>query len=252
MDKLSRRLAGAVVTIVDGPLAGTTARSNAAGRFEFKADASGTVTLRASHDGFQTQIATTRWEPVAFDAEIGWPFWLESLAPPIGLEPGAYSLSVAVDLANARDWKERPDAPCAGFPVELASRSYRAEIKETAPPGHYTHAVTAEDATLRWHDLFALFVAGSYVGFAMEGGVGAGLYEDFPGFRYLEIGGHPTQEPALRSGPSVSIPFAGAISYCRLKSGRALNDDCYQVPPDQILEHHVCFFDRATLVFTKR
>jgi hypothetical protein len=106
MDKLSRRLAGAVVTILDGPLTGTTARSDAAGRFEVKANASGNVTLRASHDGF--------------------------------------------------------------------------------------------------------------------------------------------------SGSSVSIPFAGATSNCRLKSARGLNDDCYQVPADQILEHHVCFFDRATLVFTKR
>jgi hypothetical protein len=112
--------------------------------------------------------------------------------------------------------------------------------------------VTVEDATLRWHDLFGFFVAGSYVGFHMDGGVGAGLYEDFAGFRYLEIGGHAKQEPAVRSGSSVSIPFDGAISYCRLKSARGLNDDCYQVPADQILEHHVCFFDRATLVFTKR
>lgn len=41
MDKLSRRLAGAVVTIVDGPLAGTTTRSDDGGRFEFKANLSG-------------------------------------------------------------------------------------------------------------------------------------------------------------------------------------------------------------------
>ena len=252
MDKLSRRLAGAVVTILDGPLAGTTTRSDGSGRFEFKANSTGNVTLRASRDGFESQTVTARWEPLAWDAEIGWPFWLESLAPTIGLEPGAYTLRVAVDLANARDWKERPDAPCAGFPVELASRTYRAEIKEVAPPAHYTHSVTGEDATLRWRDLFAFFVAGSHVGFDMDGGVGAGLYEDFPGFRYLEIGGHTRQEAAVRDGSSVSIPFDGAISYCRLKSARGPNEDCYQVPPDRILEHHVCFFDRGTLVFIRR
>ena len=171
----------------------------------------------------------------------------------IGLEPGTYTLAVTVDLATARDWKERPDTTCAGFPVALASRSYRAEIKEAPRPGSYTHSVTAEDSTLRWHDLFAFFVSGSYVGFEMEGGPGAGIYEDFPGFRYLEIGGHtkPT-EPAISSGSSISIPFTGAISYCRLKSARGVDQDCYQVPAEQILEHHVCMSDHHTLVFTPR
>ena len=87
----------------------------------------------------------------------------------------------------------------------------------------------------------------------MEGGVDAGLYEDFPGFRYLEIGGgtKPT-EPAVRTGSSIAIPFSGAISYCRLKSARGVDQDCYQVPAEQILEHHVCMSDRNMLVFTPR
>ena len=178
----------------------------------------------------------------------------EQPGPSIGLEPGTYTLAVTVDLANARDWKERPDAPCAGFPVELASRSYRAEIKEPPwPTSVYTHAVTAQDSTLRWHDLFAFFVSGSYVGFGMEGGAWGGIYENFPGFRYLEIGGHtkPT-EPAVRSGSSVSVTFAGAVCTCHLKSARGVDEDCYQVPAEQILEHHVCMSDRHTLVFTPR
>lgn len=150
-------LIAVALTILDGPLAGTTLRSDDAGRFEFKANSSGRVTLRASQDGFQAQTAMATWEPLAFAAEIGLPFWLESLEPPIGLELGAYTLTVAVDLANARDWKERPDAQCAGFPVEFATRSYRAEIKEAARPGFYTYSVTADNPTLRWHDLFAFF-----------------------------------------------------------------------------------------------
>ena len=113
--------------------------------------------------------------------------------------------------------------------------------------------MTAEDPTLRWRELFGFFVKGSYVGFNMEGGVDAGLYEDFPGFRYLEIGGGTKQtEPAVRSGSSISIPFSGAISYCHLKSARGVDQDCYQVPAEQILEHHVCMSDRNMLVFTPR
>jgi len=87
----------------------------------------------------------------------------------------------------------------------------------------------------------------------MEGGVDAGLYEDFPGFRYLEIGGGTKQtEPAVRTGSSIAIPFSGAISYCHLKSARGVDQDCYQVPAEQILEHHVCMSDRNMLVFTPR
>lgn len=206
-DKAGYWLAGAVVTILDGPHAGTTARSNDAGRFEFKSDSPGRATLRASRDGFQPLTLTVSWEPLGLDPLVGVPFKLESLASSIGLEPGMYTLTVTVDLANARDWKERPDAPCAGFPIALTSRSYRAEIQEAPRPGLYTHSVTAEDPTLRWRDLFAFYVSGSYVGFDMEGGFGAGLYEDFPGFRYLEIGGYSKgAESAVRSGSSVSIP----------------------------------------------
>ena len=181
------------------------------------------------------------------------PFFLASLEPLTGIEPGTYTLAVTVDLATARDWKERPDTTCAGFPVALASRSYRAEIKESPRPDLFTHSVTADDPTLRWRDLFTFNVSESYVVFEMEGGVGAGLYEDFPDLRYLEIGGHSNRtEPVVRNGSSVSISFAGAISYCRLKSARGVNEDCYQVPAEQILEQYVCMSDRNMLVFTAR
>ena len=251
-DKAGRLLPGAVVTILDGPLAGTTSPSNDDGRFEFRGRSPGRTTLRASRDGFQPQTQTAEWQPITLDAIAGVPFFLESLEPSIRLEPGTYTLAVTVDLATARDWKERPDTTCAGFPVALASRSYRAEVKETPRPP-YTHFVTAEDPTLRWRDLFGFSVSGSHVGFDMEGGVNAGIYEDFPGFRYLEIGGSTQRsEPAVRSGSSVSIPFAGAISYCHLKSARGVDQDCFQVPAEQILEHHVCMSDHNTLVFTPR
>ena len=56
----------------------------------------------------------------------------------------------------------------------------------------------------------------------------------------------------MRSASSVSISFAGAIWYCRLKSARGVNEHCYQVPAEQILEHHVCMSDHNMLVFTAR
>jgi hypothetical protein len=34
--------------------------------------------------------------------------------------------------------------------------------------------------------------------------------------------------------------------------GLDVNEDCYQVPAEQILEHHVCMSDRLTPIFTPR
>jgi hypothetical protein len=114
--------------------------------------------------------------------------------------------------------------------------------------------VTAEDPTLRSRDLFGFYISGSYVEFWMDGYVGEGILEDFPGFRYLEIGGGSTnsRQPAVRDGSSVSIPFEAGISYCHLKSPLGTNNYCFQMPADQILEHHFCTSGQGTLLFTKR
>jgi len=254
-DKDAQLLPDAVVTIVEGVLAGATTRSNAAGRFEFRggsslAAASKFVTLSASREGFRTETLRTAWRESSFaGAGINF-FLLGSLDPPL-LEPGLYTLTLTADLANARGSESRPNAPCAGFPSDLASRSYLAEIKQMSRPEYYTTSVTAEDPTLRWHDLISFYVSGSYVGFFMEGELGGGIYEDLPGFRYLQIGGSSNAQPAVRSGSSVAISFTGAIAYCQLKSA-ILNNDCSLAPADQIVEAHVCIADRNTLVFTKR
>jgi len=254
LDLGSRSLPDATVTIVDGPLAGTSTRTNDGGRFDLRGSSPGTATLRIGRDGFQTWTGTATWLKVGSgQAGTFTVFRLEALESPIGLEPGLYTLTMTVDLVNARDWKDRPDAPCAGFPAALAARSYRAEIEASGldPDDRF---VIAEDATLRSSHLFSFSISGDYVGFWMDGYVGEGILEDFPGFRYLEIGGGSTRnrQPAVRNGSSVSVPFEGGLSYCHLKSARGPDNYCFQMPADQVLEHHVCFFDRATLVFSKR
>ena len=224
------------------------------GKFEFRGGSPGTVTLRASRDSFKTQARAVTWGDTTVTGKSGYDvvFNLESIEPPIGLEPGPYTLTVAADVANGSGWPARPDAPCAGFPTELASRSYRAEIR-AATPGSSVRSVTADDPTLRWRDLFTFYILGSYVAFAMEGGVGAGLYEALPGFRHLEIGGFSKYgEPAVREGSSISVTFEGAISYCQLKSARGVNEECYQAPRDEIVEFHVCISNRHRLTFISR
>jgi hypothetical protein len=247
-DRLGHPLTGALIDVLDGPLAGTTKLTDYAGKFELTVGATGTVTLRASREGFQPRTQAVFSQPP--NIGVGFLIVLDSLEPPIGLAPGDYTLTVAIDLATASDHRSSPQAPCSGFPVDLAARSYRATIVEASNPlVLYNRWVSADDPTLLYHNLLDLSVAGRFVGFEWD----AGLIEEFPGFRYLNIlGTAPTTEPAIAAGSSVSIPFSGGFWYCQTKSARVGYNNCSQVPADQIVEHHMCESDHATMVFTKR
>jgi hypothetical protein len=248
VDTVRRPLAGALVTVLDGPLAGTTKQTDHEGRFEVTGSAAGAVTLRATSAGFHEKSEALQWQPVTSTAAIEVQFWLETLEPPIGLEPGDYTLTVAIDLATADGHKNIPQAPCAGFPVELASRRYRVTIFQGSS-SLYDRGVRAEDRPLHYENLFGFSIAGRFVGFEMD----YGIPEDFPGFRFLNIIGiAPTSEPSTATGSSVSIPFYGEFRYCELKSARGIYNDCSQLPVEQIVDYHSCTSDHATMVFTRR
>lgn len=245
-DGLGRPVAGALVAVLDGPLAGTTKLTDGAGRFELTGTAAAAVTLRVSRDGFQTRTQTLSRPPPTSDAPFRVHFWLDTLEPPIGLDPGAYTLTIAIDLATASTFI--PQAPCAGFPIQFASRSYRATIAEVSSPADHRY-VSADDPTLDWSYPFVFGIVGRFVGFDWDDA----LTEAFPGFRYLDIQGTaPTTEPAIASGSSVSIPFNGSFTYCQLKHARGIYNHCGQVPAEVIVDYHWCTSPRATMVFTKR
>ena len=242
-DTVRRPLAGALVAVLDGPLAGTTKLTDGAGRFELTGTAAGTATLRVSRDGFQTKTQPVLWQTSTSSATVDGFIQLDTLEPPIGLDPGDYSLTIAIDLATATTHVTQ--APCAGFPVDLGVRNYRVTILE----GAHDRYVRADDRPLHFENLFGFSVAGRFVGFEMD----HGIPEDFPGFRFLNIMGiAPTTEPATATESSVSIPFYGEFRYCQLKSGRGIYNDCSQVPVEQIVTYHSCASDHATMVFTKR
>jgi hypothetical protein len=243
-DTVRRPLASALVAVLDGPLAGTTTLTDAAGRFELTGKAAGTATLRVSRDGFQTKTQSVLWRTPTSSAAIDGFIQLDTLEPPINFDPGDYTLNIAIDLATASDHRGIPQAPCVGFPVNLASFIYRVTIVE----GLYDRYVRADDRPIHFQDLFSFSVAGQFVGFEIEG-----IPEDFPGFRFLTINGvAPTTEPAVATGSSVSIPFHGEFRYCELKSSRGIYNDCSQVPAEQIVDYHSCTSDHARMVFTRR
>jgi hypothetical protein len=183
-DRVRRPLAGALIGVMDGPLAGMTTLTNDAGKFELTGTAAGAVTIRASRDGFETRSEVLSWQTPIRTARVEVQFWLDTIEPSIGLEPGDYTLTIAIDLTSARNHSGIPQAPCTGFPAELASRSYRVTIaQESSLVPVYNRFVRPENATLRWGIGFA--VAGRFVGFEMDDGIP----EDLPGFRFLNING---------------------------------------------------------------
>jgi hypothetical protein len=246
-DRVQRPVAGALVAVLDGPLAGTTKLTDAAGKFEVTGGAAGTVTLRVSHDDFAPTTRALSWQPLTSTAAVEVIFSLDTLEPSIALDAGDYTLTIAIDLTTAKDHHGIPQAPCAGFPVELASRTYLATIKQASLP--YERMVSAENRPLHFETLFGFSLAGRFVGFEMD----YGIPEDFSGFRFLNIIGiAPTTEPAMATGSSVSISFYGEFRYCQLKSARGRYNDCSQVPAEQIVNYHSCTSDHTTMVFTRR
>ena len=244
-DTVRRPLPGALVAVLDGPFAGTTKLTDAEGKFELTGTAAGTATLRVSRDGFQTKTQSVLWRTPTSGAGVDGFIQLDTLEPSIGLDPGDYSLTIAIDLATAVDHPGIPKAPCAGFPVNLASFTYRVQILE----GNYGRYVRDDSRPVPWGELFGFSVAGRFVGFEIE----HGIRHDFPGFRLLTIGGvAPTSEPAFATGASLSIPFFGEFRYCELKSARGIYNDCSQVPAEQIVDYHSCSSDHATMMFTPR
>ena len=102
-DTVRRPLPGALVAVLDGPLAGTTTLTDAEGKFELTGTAAGTATLRVSLDGFQTKTQSVLWRTPTSGAGVDGFIQLDTLEPSIGLDPGDYTLTIAIDLATAVD-----------------------------------------------------------------------------------------------------------------------------------------------------
>ena len=261
-DRIDRAIGGITVEVLDGRGAGTTRRTDAQGHFELSSSdfVSGAgVTLRFSGNGVRTRTANAQWYSVSSLRGAYPRFWLDTIDPPIGLEPGAYTLSVGFDLTTATPVA---GASCSGFPEELAARSYQTSIGTIPSPDLYKfdRVINSEEPTLHGADswqpggvsraLFSFAVVGPFVGFDMDE---QGILEEFPGFRYLNVNGvSSTTEAATVSGTSISVRMNAWFSYCELTAPLGKDAYCGAVPRDRVKAQYVCRSDNATMVFTKR
>jgi hypothetical protein len=245
-DSALRPLAGVSVVIADGPQSGASATSTDNGEFEISGTSQGSVTLRATKDGFAAITLTASWRPVSDRTLVK--VDLEPIGPSLEIEPGNYTISIAADRLTSSDGA----APCAGFPDALLSRSYPATI--VSQPTYSRFFI----ATLQLNNPapfptslgFGLGVAGSAIGFTIDG---PEIFEALPAFTYLEIAGSaPTDVPATASGSSISIPFSGSFEYCALKSPMGRTNNCFTTPGDQKIAYAQCLSNHDLMVLTKR
>lgn len=172
------------------------------------------VILRVSHNGFQSRTVEDGWS-LDVSYPPGFPLtgqsvrviWLDN-GPTIDLEPGAYTLTITIDLATARDFLAR--APCRGFPAEFASRSFPAtiELRDRAIELYQVTVETRSSTTI-----FPLYRVGRFLDVVVE----PSLIEEMPGFRYLSIGGGRHRRPSPpaipeRPSPSRSTPLFSIVS----------------------------------------
>jgi Carboxypeptidase regulatory-like domain len=246
-DSAFRPLTGVRVEVADGPQAGASAISTDHGSFEISGTSTGSVTLRATKDGFSTAKQNASWR-AASDRQLV-TMILEPLGPSLGIEPGNYTISVTADRATSRDGA----AACSGFPDAFLTRSYTATIASDP-----THPRSLFQATLQLNNPapfitsmgFGLGIAGNAVGFTIDG---PAISEVLPGYTYLEItGSAPTDLPPTSTGSGIGIPFSGSFVYCALKSPMGINNNCFLAPADQRIAYAQCLSTHAVMVLSKR
>jgi hypothetical protein len=150
-----------------------------------------------------------------------------------------------MDLSSAHDLGSL--APCAGFPADMASRSYNATIT-ASPHTPIDRILSLQAPTVFSNSQVRLSIAERFIGFEID----FPFTEEFTGFRYLNIiGNAPTQEPVTVSDTDVSIPFSALFQYCELKAQARLGwENCQHA--DQIVRFHACSSNSARIVLSKR
>jgi carboxypeptidase family protein len=215
-DTAFRPVAGATVTLVDGPQAGASTASNEAGRFTFAGTFEVGTTVRVSKEGYTSATATAR--PNGSSNGTVWAFvLLDALAKPVDLV-GDYTLTIVADSA------------CTGIPDDVRTRTYSASIGIT--PGSDTQSGTSLMLAARGasfvsiHDSFPIGVAGGDVAFTINAGEDFGLIEKIAPGTFLAIGGFA--RVSVGTGPiaRIATPFSGSIDYCALQSDTAWTYQC--------------------------
>lgn len=194
-DTANRTLAGARVEVVDGPLAGTSATSDAMGAFSLTGTFDDTTLFRATKEGHVA--ATQHWRRTSPSAQPWLGFSLDVLAPPVNIA-GDFTLTFIADGACA-----------AALPAELRTRTYAATMTHGASNNGYKIDVSGAlfDSVYNW---FSVGVAGDYLGFWLRD---EHLVEVLAANTYLELSGVAAASVGTSGVATISASFDGVFDY---------------------------------------
>ena len=215
-DTAFRAIAGAAVTIMDGPQAGASTTTDAAGRFHFAGSFANPTTVRASNAGYSDATAIAKWNNGSTGYE--WAYvQLDLLSPPVDLV-GDYTLTFVADNA------------CTGLPSELRTRTYAASIATADSrlrPGTSLTLTTAGATFVGKYDGFPIGVAGDDVAFLVYyQQEDFGLVEQTAPNTYVAIQGIARLSVNRLPVTTITVPLNGIIDYCALQSATGWNYDC--------------------------
>jgi hypothetical protein len=208
VDTANRYLAGAIVEVVNGPQAGTSAIADATGQFSLAGTFNDTTLFRATKAGRVT--ATRPWERHSSGPYLL--FSLAVLAPPASIA-GDYNLTFVADPACA-----------AALPVELRTRTYAATIspgQSANVPVNTGFWIAVSGASFdSYYNWFSVGVAGDYLAFWLRD---EHLVELLAADRYLELSGVATASVGTSGVSTISASFDGVFGHCERKSIDSVN-----------------------------
>jgi hypothetical protein len=198
VDSADRRIAAALVEVVDGPRAGLSVRSGPNGEFTFAEPFNDMTVFRATHEGHIA--ATVSWRS-GLPNQPWLLLMLGVVAPPASIA-GNYTLTFIADSICA-----------AALPADLRTRTYAATITDMSPPNYLAGtrftivASGAEfEAPFNW---FSVGVAGDYLAFWLGD---EHLKEKLAANTYFELSGSAVA--ITTSGAStISASFDGTFRY---------------------------------------
>jgi hypothetical protein len=238
-DTAFRLVGGARVEMVDGPQAGTSTTTNDACRFEFSGPFVGSVTLRATKDGYAAATTVADIFPCC-GANVT--IWMASLAPPV-LIAGDYSLTFIADSA------------CVDLPDEVRTRTYAATITPGVPSPYMQFSVTLQGASFfRNYNQFFVSVFGDYLTFELGGAIeGPYVVERLAPTTYVAFDGSAAGTVATSAGWTLSTSFDSSIDYCVKKSEESGTSyaGCRSIP-DQTVAHVRCISKNHRVILTRR
>jgi hypothetical protein len=234
-DTAFRPLAGVTVEVVDGPQAGMLLTSGAAGAFTYSATFGGSVTVRATKDGYITATKGIQANPSLGRA------WIFFEMAPIG-QPvqaaGVYALTITAD------------STCSALPDQFRTRGYAAKVVSRANsngPANMSFDGSVSGGAFH-SNLFWIGVAADYVAISLEG-EGPSIVEKVAPDAYLAFYGTAGSSVATSTVSTITSAFDGSIEYCVVKSPTSLYDDCYE---GRAITHEVCQSKNHQLTLTRR